>query len=328
MPTRNEARYIAQSVGAALAQDYPPDRMELIVADGMSTDGTQEIIESLMCQHANLRLIENPGRIVPTGLNAAIAHAQGEIIIRMDAHCEYPNDYVERVTSLLKETKADNVGGSLVAVGSTNYAQRAICAAYQSPLSVGGALRSHQQSFIREVDAVHGGCWRKTTLVSAGLFDEEMVRNQDDELSFRLRKKGGRIIQDSTIQVRYHVRDSFIKLFNQFLQYGYWKVRVIYKHPKQAKPRHFIPAVLVVTIVGLVQPDLRVGLSTLVIGYFGLIVAGALLEGVRSDWKLWPGIILVLAAMHLGYGVGFIIGVFRQVLGSFPSDTLFEQITR
>jgi GT2 family glycosyltransferase len=247
----------------------------------------------------------------------------------MDAHCIYPRDYVRRLIALIEETGADSVGPVLVARGSSSYAQKAICAAYRSPLSVGGALRSYEQTtFTREVDAVHGGCWRKETLLSAGLFDEEMVRNQDDELSFRLRDKGCRIIQTSTIMVQCYVRDNFSNLFKQFLQYGYWKVPVIRKHPAQASLRHFMPA----TFLGILMCSALLapfrsygwgGLIAMLVSYVGVISVGAFIEAARSEYKMWPGIVLALISMHVGYGLGFIVALLR-----WPSTWGFTGLTR
>ncbi|MCB0163487.1 MAG: glycosyltransferase family 2 protein [Anaerolineae bacterium] len=335
MPVRNEADFIAQALAMALGQDYPQDRIEVIVADGLSTDRTQQIIQSLIGQHPNLKLINNPQKIVPTGLNAALALAQGEIIIRMDAHCEYPKDYVKKLVLLLQETNAANVGGVLITTGSANYAQKSISAAYHSPLSVGASLRSYQgeQDFIRDVDDVHGGCWRKSTLVSVGLFDEEMVRNQDDELSFRIRKNGGRIIQHSGIQVKYHVRDSFSRLFKQFMQYGYWKVWVIGKHPKQASLRHFAPTSLLSCLISLALLSpfyayVRFCFGILSMSYLGIISLSAWTEAARSNWKLGPGISLSLITMHFGYGLGFLIGIFHWLLNMTPNTPTFKELTR
>ena len=335
MPIRNEAAFIEQSLGAAIAQDYPTQQMEILIADGMSTDGTREIIKSIQFIHPNILIIDNPKRIVPTGLNAAINQARGEIIVRMDAHCEYPSDYIRKLVSLLRETEAQNVGGVLVAVGPTSYAQAAIRAAYYSPVSVGGALRSYDTAnFRRDVDAVHGGCWRKDTLLSVGLFDENLVRNQDDELSFRLRENGGRIVQDSAIQVKYHVRDSLAKLMKQFIQYGYWKVLVIRKHPRQASLRHFIPGIFLLSLAALVVLAVRntlalCGLGGIVCIYLGAIFISGFVEATRlRKWCLWPGIILALIAMHVGYGAGFLIGILRSVFGNLPTVPFFSEITR
>ena len=187
IPVFNEERFVARCFAEVLAQDYPADRLEVLVADGMSTDRTREIVQAVQSAHPNVRLIDNPNRIVSSGLNRALAAARGEIVVRLDGHCEYPRDYIRRVVELRERLAADSVGGVLEAIGS-GYVQRAIAAAYSSPLGLGGGALKSSKSFemVREVDAVHGGCWRRERLLAVGGFDEEMVRNQDDELSFRL----------------------------------------------------------------------------------------------------------------------------------------------
>jgi succinoglycan biosynthesis protein ExoA len=333
MPVLNEERFIAGCLEAALQQDYPADSFEIIVADGMSTDRTREIIQALQSRHPTLRLIDNPGRIVPTGLNRALQFARGEIVVRFDGHCEYPRDYIRRVVELREQTDADNAGGALVPVGQ-RYISQAVAAAYYSPVGLGSALKGHATGHsIREVDAVHGGCWRRRRLLEIGMFDEEMVRNQDDELSFRLRKAAGRIVQSSSIRVKYSVRESFRKLFLQFAQYGYWKVRVVAKHPRQASLRHFIPAAFLLTLgaLAMLAPVLSMALWSfcgLAGSYLSALSLAALYQALRSRLTLWPGITLALLTMHLGYGLGFTVGWLRRLVGPLPTDRIFERVTR
>ncbi|MDB6022377.1 MAG: glycosyl transferase, partial [Pedosphaera sp.] len=150
-------------------------------------------------------------------------------------------------------------------------------------------------------------------LLAAGGFDETMVRNQDDELSFRLRKASGRVVQSSSLRVKYHVRDSFKKLFLQFAQYGYWKVRVVRKHPRQASTRHFIPALLVLAllITALAAPFAKIALwasGAILGGYFAVLLLASLMQLRGPQVKLWPGVVGALAMMHFGYGLGFLLG--------------------
>jgi succinoglycan biosynthesis protein ExoA len=316
IPVFNEERFIERCLAGALAQDYPADQMEILVADGMSTDQTRKLV----AQFPGVRLVDNPGRIVSTGLNRALAEARGEIIVRLDGHCEYPTDYVRRVVELRERLNADSVGGVLVPV-ATSYVPRAIAAAYASPVGLGSAgLKAEAVAdVVREVDTVHAGCWRRERLLAVGGFDEQMVRNQDDELSFRLRHTGGKIFQSLAIQVRYHVRNSYRKLFRQFLQYGYWKVRVVRKHPRQASVRHFVPGVFVLTILlgAVLIPVWAAGL----LGVYLLAVGAASLVQLRDGLKLWPGLVWAIVLMHFGYGVGFL-------LGWLPAGSLFQRVSR
>jgi len=193
---------------------------------------------------------------------------------------------------------------------------------------------SARGSQLREVDTVHGGCWRRERLLEVGGFDEEMVRNQDDELSFRLKEHGGLILQHPSIRVRYHVRDSYKKLFGQFAQYGYWKVRVVRKHPQQSSLRHFLPglfvlAFLVGMLAGLVNSLALAFAGVLAGGYLGAIIIVTVIRGLRTGkFCLTPGIVLALSVIHFAYGGGFLVGMLRSVVKKLPTDALFERHTR
>jgi len=338
VPVRNEVGHIGRFIEDLMVQDYPMDRLEVIIADGMSDDGTREELKRVIGKVRKnlLQVVENTGRIVSTGLNAAIRVARGDIIIRMDVRCVHPQDYITKLVELSLKTKAENVGGVLVAKGDLTYAQRAICAAYRSPISGVGALRSReeQEDFTSEVDTVYGGCWRKQDLLEQKMFDDQMVRNQDDELSFRILASGGKIIRDTSIRVEYYVRTQFIQLFRQFFQYGYWKVAVIRKHPKQASLRHIIPATFVLSllflsILSIVKAEFFVGLVLLCTAYILVILFGSLVQCGFATIILWPGVMLVLALMHLGYGIGFCIGSLRMLSGNFYDEARFSsQLTR
>ncbi|MEX1245593.1 MAG: glycosyltransferase family 2 protein [Thermoanaerobaculia bacterium] len=320
MPIRNEAPYIATNLADVLAQDYPRDRFEVLVADGMSTDGTREIVESLAAGEPRLRVVENPGRIVASGLNRAIAEARGEVIVRLDGHCEYPGDYLSRIVAVRAATGAANAGGVLVPVGES-FVQKSICGAFASRVGIGGAALRAQDAAagVRDVDAVHGGCWLRETLREAGPFSEEMVRNQDDEMSFRLRRRGGRIVQAPSIRVRYVVRDRWSLLFRQFAQYGYWKVRLVRRYPRQSSLRHLMPAVLVVLLVAgfFASPFSRWAAAGFLIfgsAYLAAIALAALAASLSLATRLWPGVVLALITMHIGYGSGFLAGLATKAL--------------
>lgn len=334
MPVYNEEPFLAHSLRAVLEQKYPADRLEVIVADGRSTDRSRMIVESFQKEHPNIRLIDNPDRIVSTGLNRAIEAARGELIVRLDGHCEYPQEYVKQVVELLEQTGADDAGGVLVPLGDRSYVSQAVAAAYYSPVGIGGALKGHADSEkVVEVDTVHGGCWLRERLLALGGFDSEMVRNQDDELSFRLRKAGGRIVRSSGIRVKYWVRNSFRKLFLQFAQYGYWKVRVLQKHPRQSSLRHVVPSVFVLALLisGALAPMFRVALWVFVAlagGYILAMAMAGLREAANTELRLWPGIAWAIPVMHFGYGVGFLLGWLRWLVGAFPTERVFERSTR
>ena len=312
MPICNEAHFIERSLRSVLAQDYPRDRFEVIVADGMSADDTRKIIGRIgECER--VRIIDNPRRIVATGLNLAVKKAKGDIIIRVDGHCEIDSDYLRQCVSLLGQGKAGCVGGALKTIGETVRA-RGIAAAMSSPFGVGGATFRTGTNAEKYVDTVAFPAYKRATLRSVGDFDEELVRNQDDEYNYRLRKLGGRILLSPQIRARYYSRATFVSLCKQYFQYGYWKVRVMQKHPRQMQLRQFIPAMFVVWLFSLavLSPIVKgawiVLLASLAIYGVAAVIA-SVLAAARSGWRLLPLLPLSFLTIHFSYGFGFLVGL-------------------
>jgi succinoglycan biosynthesis protein ExoA len=331
VPCRNELRHIEESLRSILSQQRPVGDFEVIVADGLSDDGTRAVLDKLARERAEVRIIDNPGRIVSTGLNAAIRAARGSIIVRMDAHTEYASDYVNQSVAVLEETHADAVGGPWVARG-TRPLERAIAAAFQSPFCSGGG-RAHDPTYEGPVDVVYLGCWHRETFTRIGLFDEALVRNQDDEFSLRLVKSGGKIWQSPRIRSWYAPRGSLKALLRQYAQYGYWKVRIIQKHRLPASPRHLVPSAFVFVLASLLlvavwSPVARLGFMGLVAAYTTATLLASAHTAARSEWKLLPLMPVVFACYHLGYGCGFLHGIWDLIILRRCPRTLYTAISR
>jgi len=313
MPIRNEGAFLAKSLGAVLDQDYPAERMEVIVADGMSDDGTREAVEALRRKHPNLVLLDNSGRIVATGLNAAIRQARGRFVVRVDGHTVIAPDYVRRCVEALERTGADNAGGRMNAVGHGAFGE-AVALATSSPFGVGGA-RFHYSEREEWVDTVYLGAWRREVFDRIGFFDEELVRDQDDEFNYRLRAHGGRVLLTPAVKSVYTVRGRPARLWRQYFEYGLWKVRVLQKHPRQMQPRQFVPPAFAASLVALsvaapfVAPA-RWGLGGLVAVY-GLANLAAAASVARRRPARLPIVMFSFAILHLSYGFGFLTGLFR-----------------
>jgi len=312
VPCCNEEDAIEECIGSILGQDGLPGDMELIVADGMSKDRTREILDRLARKDSRLKVIDNPGHIVSSGLNAAISAAQGDIILRMDAHTVYARDYIQRCIAVLRKTGADNVGGPARTQG-VSYVQKTICAAYHSPFAVGGA-RFHDPGYEGYVDTVPYGCWPREVFSKIGLFDEELVRNQDDEFNLRLIRLGGKIWQSPQIKSWYRPRASLFHLFQQYRQYGYWKVRVIQKHKLPGSIRHLIPGGFLMALLGLFTASFWCSYALwgfmLLLGIYLASVLIASINTARQErWMLLPLLPLIFATYHFGYGVGFLRGI-------------------
>jgi GT2 family glycosyltransferase len=316
MPIRNEVDFIERSLGAILTQDYPHSRMEVLIADGMSTDSTRVVIQDLAARHADvsLKIIENPGRIVPTGFNLALKQRRGEIVVRVDGHTIIAPDYVRECVSALQRTGADNAGGRMNARSHTRFG-KAVALATSTPFGVGGA-RFHYSEEEEWVDTVYLGAWRSKVFNEIGGFDEEFLRNQDDEFNYRLRAHKGKILLSPRIKSEYYPRSSPKALWRQYYQYGFYKVRVMQKHTLQMQPRHFAPILLV---AGLVATSLLAILipSTwfLFAGVAGLYIVANLFASAITASRSQPSCILILplvfAILHFSYGSGFAVGLVR-----------------
>ena len=332
---RDERRHIARCLESILAQTGLEGELEVLVCDGMSEDGTRGIVQEVAARDSRVRLLDNPGRIVSTGLNAGIREARGEVIVRVDAHTELDGDYVSKCLEVLRRTGADNVGGPWRAAPGERRIERAITAAFQHPFSAGGA-RCHDVDHEGPVDTVYLGCWRKGVFAQAGMFDEELVRNQDDEFNLRLTRMGKTVWQSPEIRCRYAARGSLGSLWRQYFQYGFWKIRVMQKHGTPASVRHVVPAVFALGL--MLGPVLALAYGPLwwiyggVCGAYVLAVAGASVQVARRHGVgLLPLLPATFATFHLAYGAGSLLGVLHFLLlrrGGSEAGAAARRLTR
>jgi glycosyltransferase involved in cell wall biosynthesis len=319
VPCRNEARHVEPFCRSVLAQQMADDvRLQLVIADGMSDDGTRERLAQLAADDPRIVWIDNPGRIVSTGLNRALGRAEGEVIVRMDVHTEYAPDYVAQCLAALAETGADNVGGPWHAepdadAGPTAHA---VAAAFQSRWVAGGAA-SRALDHSGWVDTVYLGCWPRASFERFGLFDESLVRNQDDEHNLRITRGGGRVWQSAGIRSVYRPRSSLAALARQYLQYGYWKPFVMKKHRQAASWRQLVPGLFVAALMasgvaalaGMARP---LGILLLLYGLAVAAMSGLVMREARAK----PGfgaqaalrVPLAIVIYHLAYGAGSLLG--------------------
>lgn len=315
MPVRNEERGISRALNCLLAQDYPRDRMEVLVADGMSTDGTRGMVSVAAARDSRIRLLDNRRGIMASGFNLGLKASTGDIIIMMGGHTEVASDYVRTSAALLQKGLADCVGGPINTVGETNVA-RAISLAMSSRFGVGGSAFRVGCRERKYVDTVAYGAYTRSIMERAGPLDEEFVRGQDDEFNYRLRKLGAKILIAPELRSRYTSRSSIPSLWRQYFQYGYWKVCVLQKHPRQMQVRQFVPVVfvcslLVSLILAVVHPAMGSRMTLLVGGSYlltTLLVSTALACG-RERWRLAPALAMSFPVLHFSYGAGFLVGL-------------------
>jgi glycosyltransferase involved in cell wall biosynthesis len=330
IPCRNEERHIAACLDSIRGTAYPADRFEILVLDGLSDDRTRAILGDIAARDARIRVIDNPARIAPTGLNIGIRQARGDIIVRMDAHAVYPLDYVPLLVRALEETGADNVGGVLITVPPENTATaRAIAIVMSHPLGVGNSYFRIGTAGRRWVDTVPFGCFRRDVFARVGVFDEEMARNQDDEFNFRLLRHGGRILLEPSVRANYYTRRTLRQLGLMFFQYGYYKPLVARKVGRVMTVRQLVPAAFVFGVAGAaaLAPwwPVAAWAGTAVAGaYAALVAAAAMLRARPNGWRCAAVLLVAFPVVHFSYGLGFLRGLLDHVLrpgGRRSADT-------
>ena len=319
IPCRNEAQYIGSCLASILAGDYPLDRLEILVADGRSDDGTGEILRTYAAEHSCITVLDNYQLSTPAALNLAIRSASGSVVIRMDAHVLYPRDYVRRLVEALEETGADNVGGVLETVpADESSTARAIALGLSHRFGVGNSHFRTGTHHRREVDTVPFGCYRRETFDRIGLFDEELVRNQDDELNFRLIARGGRVLLLPDVTCRYFARRSFRQVARMYYQYGYFKPLVARKVGRVMTVRQLVPSMLIGALLGsgglgLWMPEAAVAFAFIAALYAGGVLACAA-AATGSDLRCGLALAVVFPTLHFSYGFGFIRGIYDHLV--------------
>jgi glycosyltransferase involved in cell wall biosynthesis len=311
VPIRNEERYIERCLYSIASQDYPRDRIEVIVVDGMSEDGTRAIVTRFAHESTlDLRLVDNPQLRVAPAMNRGLDLARGDVILRVDGHAALAPDYLRRCVDALDAYDADCAGGVLHSEGDT-YLGEAIAIAMSSWFGVGGAaFRVGGEA--GPVDTVAFGAYRRAVFDRIGRFAEDIDSGEDDEFNYRLRDAGGVIVLVPEARAAYTVRGSLRPLWSQYFSYGRAKPEVLGRHPSQAQPRQFVPAVFVAALAygGMRAASGNWGvLKSLVTVYSGAATFASLVLTARRRWRHFPPMPAVFACLHVSYGLGFLAGL-------------------
>jgi glycosyltransferase involved in cell wall biosynthesis len=334
VPIRNEERFIEATVRALLEQDALPQSYEVLVVDGMSSDGTRSILQRLAAADPRLKILDNPAGTVPSGLNIGIAAARGDVLIRVDGHTTVARDFIRANLDLMREhPEAWCVGGPIAHRGASRRG-KAIAAAMSSSVGVGGA--SHRfEEYEGYAESTAFPAFHRWVFDKIGTFDERLIRNQDDELSYRITKAGGQIFISPRVKHDYFVRDSFKALFAQYMQYGYWKIEVMRKHRRVVAPRHLVPGAFVLSLPLCIGASLLLPLPLSVLPALPLMAYGALLTwlGARAavdaqDPVVGIGAAIAAATMHVAYGLGTVAGMFSRPGRGTRIEGLMSLITR
>lgn len=314
MPMRNEETYVERSLQAMLAQDYD-GRIEILCVDGMSDDRTRQIVLDTAQQDSRVRLLDNPKRITPAALNIGIQNAKYEFIARMDAHSVAPPDYLTRCVETFQKYDAECVGGGWEYQGTT-FISKVIAVAMDSRFGPGPApWRGAREA--READTVPFGLWRRERMLELGGFDECLIRNQDYEFNYRLRASGGKVIYSPDIKTTYYVRRDLKSLWRQYYQYGLWKARVLKMHPESFRLRHgvaplFVSGLILGAILSLFGRLWRSLYILSISLYLLLSVLFSVKQASRHGWHYLPLLPIIFAVLHLAWGSGFLVGVWKS----------------
>lgn len=321
-PVYNEEKFIDRCILSIVAQDYPKDSLEVLFIDGRSTDKTRAIIEKYTKEYSYIRLLDNPQQVVPYALNKGVEASKGEVVMRIDGHCVYPTNYVSELVHYLYELEADNVGG----VWNTQPAKetaicQAIALASSHPFGVGGSMHKIGASEIMETDTVPFGCYKREVFEKAGLFDTELVRNQDDEFNGRLLNKGGKIFLIPQLIINYTARDSLKKMRHMYYQYGLYKPLVNKKLGSPATTRQFFPLLFLLgLVVGGLLSLFSLWIRYVYVAVLLLYLLVGLVVGAMGAIRTHKPVITLLMPwvffnIHVSYGYGYLKGIFKVMSG-------------
>jgi succinoglycan biosynthesis protein ExoA len=319
MPVLNEVTEVRAAVASLLDQDYAGP-FEVVLALGPSIDGTNELVAEMSAADPRIRAVDNPVGSTPAGLNVAIRASEHPVVVRVDAHSVLPPDYTRIAVRTLTESGADNVGGIMRAEGRTPF-EKAVALAYGSRVGLGGTPH-HVGGQAGPAETAYLGVFRRDRLFAVGLFDEGIKRGQDWELNRRLRTTGGTVWFTPELVVTYRPRPSLKRLIRQFVATGLWRGELARRFPAGNGLRYFVPPVmvaglglgLVAGIVGVIGAALGSGAAWALLGfvvsavYLVFVVVGAVAVSRRSDAATRAWLLVVLPCIHIGWGVGFIVG--------------------
>ena len=320
VPCRNEAAYIGPMLDSMLANEYPRDRLEVLIVDGMSDDGTRAVITDYASRYPMIQLLDNPERTTPHALNLGIARARGRIIMRMDAHAAYPTNYIADLVDCMERTGADSVGASWrTQPGDTTIMAGAIAAALAHPFGIGNARYRLGTDRVRDVDTLQCGCYRRDVFERLGLFDQDLLRSQDSELTFRVLRAGGRVLLVPGVVATYYTRAALGKLWRMFFQYGYFKPLVARKVGAVMTARQLVPALFLSTVVlaALFAPwfgAARVLLLLALGAYVAADFIGAAFLARRRGLPVGLASSVVFPVIHVAYGVGYLLGTWAFLI--------------
>ena len=322
IPCRNEERFILKCLDSIISNDYPKERLEVLVIDGMSEDKTREILKEYIKKYPPIKLLDNPEKYTPFALNIGIKKARGEVIVRMDAHATYERNYISKSIEYLEKYKADNVGGVIRTLSAKNtITAKAITVSLSHPFGAGDAYyRRGYSNGPKWVDTVFGGCYRREIFGKIGLFNEKLLRSQDMEFNLRLKRAGGKILLVPDIVAYYYPKSNLKEFFIHNFKDGFWQTYEFKFTKKAYRLRHYLPLLFVLILIGSGILTIFFSLFTLfflsVIGLYLFFAFYFSLKIVvrKREWKYLFLVPLAFICRHFGHGLGSLIGIVKIFL--------------
>ncbi len=320
IPARNEEKFIGRCLESLIANDYPKDRLEILVVNGASEDKTKEVVQGYTQKHPFIKLFENPKKYTPISMNIGVKNAKGDIIMLGGAHSIYDADYISKSVRYLEKYDADNVGGVLRTLPAENTLEaKSIALALSSFFGTGGASFRVGSDKPQWVDTVFGGCFRRGVFNKIGLFNENLIRSQDMEFNIRLHRAGGKILLAPDIVTIYYPKPTFGSFLKHNIKDGIWAVLPLKYGAPLFKPRHLIPLFFILGIVGPLilsiwyQPFIYLAATVFVLYLLVSLYFSFQIAMNEKEVILVPFLITAFALRHFGYGIGSLIGLFRLV---------------
>ncbi len=314
IPCRNEVAYIEKTIESLLQQKNIPGEIEIIVVDGNSTDGTKEILEKILEVDHRLKIISNPNKITPAAMNLGIKEAKGNFIAIMGAHSEYDQNYLSECLNLFKKDPLIAcTGGPIFSEGTTNFG-KAAAIAMSHPIGVGNA-KHRFPNYEGYAEGAGFPVFKKEVFEKIGMYDENLIRNQDDEFNLRLTKSGYKVYLSPKVKCKYYVRENPAKLFNQYFNYGYWRIATLKKHKMTVSFRQIVPALFFLVIVFLIvlSPFLPLNpfITSLILPAIYLFIISIFTFKIIIEKGINVGIRFPIAVLilHFSYAMGFLKGL-------------------
>lgn len=318
IPCRNEAKFIARCLDSVLAQDHPKDRLEVIVVDGVSTDGTRDILKQYVEKYSIIKVIDNPELVTPVALNRGIKNATGKVIMIMSAHASYPKNYVSVICEWLMKGVAENVGCLWnILPGDDTSVARAIAKVLSTPLGAGNALYKTGVSQPVYTDTVPFGAYPREVFERVGMFNEKLLRYEDYEFNHRLRKQGGRILLIPDVSIDYYARSTLRALAVRSFGDGFWNIYSLKFSKVRPALRHLLPLVFIcfvifVPLLAVYIPVLWFVYSGVALLYLFLVIGFSLKIALQGGISLFVPAVGAYLILHLSHGFGSLVAVMRM----------------